>query len=253
MPVWLQMLPPGCAELGEHLCINAGDDGEKLSKRGSMNQESRVCKEMIRVSLVDDHQLVRSGLRSLLEHEPAVSVVSEFSDGASFLDAYGVMEKADVLILDVSMPKAGGLEVLDQLSREKDSLSVIILSVHPEESHAVQAFIAGAKGYLNKRCACEAVLEAIICVANGGLYFSRRAQSMMFQDVFLHKMGADDLLSPKELLVFTGLCRGMSPKEIAGSMGISANSVNTYKERLMKKLKVKTLADIIRVGITRGI
>ncbi len=218
-----------------------------------MRAETRIRKELIRVSIIDDHQVVRSGLKSMLEKEPTVAVVSEFSDGESFLDAFSLMDDVDVLLLDISMPKAGGLEVMERLAQGEEPPAVIILSVHPEESHALQAVIAGARGYLNKQCSRETLIEAITCVAHGGLYFSRRAQTLLFHSNSHKDLLTTDLLSSQELSVFTGLCRGMTTKEIAFTMDVSSKSVSTYKTRLMEKLNAKNLADLIRIGISWGI
>ncbi len=209
-------------------------------------------KKLIRVGIIDDHQVVRSGLLSLLEGEKTIAVISEFSDGASFIDAYSIMESLDVVLLDISMPKAGGLAVMEMLSRQEKPPSVIILSVHPEETHALHAVNAGAKGYLNKQCDKKTLVEAITCVAHGGMYFTKKARSLIFRET-AKTVQCSEVLSPQELMVFTGICKGLSNKEISFTMDISVKSVSTYKNRLMEKLRARNLADLIRIGISWGV
>ncbi len=210
---------------------------------------------MISVVIVDDHQVVRTGLRHLLDDNPDITITAEYDDGSVFLSTYPQLKPFDVLLLDILMPRTGGLEVMKELGSCKTSPGVIFLTVHPEETYAIQAFQAGAKGYLNKDCSKETLIDAVHAVASGGMYFSSKTRKLMINGT--GEKGQDmreiEKLSRQELKVFTYICRGLTVKEIAYSMSISQKTVSTYKSRLTEKLGAKNLTEVIKAGISWGI
>lgn len=211
---------------------------------------------MINVAIVDDHQLIRVGLKALLKDEQTIEVSAEYSSGQQLIDAVkngGV--SLDIILLDISMPGLGGMEVLKQLNEFEDSPPVIFITMYSEDAYAVQSIHEGAKGYLTKGCSREELVEAITVVSNGGIYLNGRGL-----DLLLHpKEGSESrkdtvlsTLSEQEMAVFNHVCRGLTIKEIAYEMGISSKSVSTYKARFMEKLGAKSLAEVIRIGISLG-
>ncbi len=151
-----------------HLIVNYVRLAECGSKSGNM----------INVVIVDDHQVVRTGLMALLENAPGIEVAAEFADGSDFLTALPELSGVDVVLLDISMPKMGGLEVLHELVTMPKAPGVIFLTVYPEESYALQAIRAGAKGYLTKDSSREMLVEAVTAVAYGGTFLSEKIRQV---------------------------------------------------------------------------
>lgn len=211
---------------------------------------------MIKVGIVDDHQLIRVGLKALLKDEQRIEVAAEYSSGQQLIDAVsGGDVTLDIILLDISMPGLGGMEVLKQLNELEDSPPVIFITMYSEDAYAVQSIHEGAKGYLTKGCSREELVEAITVVSNGGIYLNGRGL-----DLLLHQKDGSEsrkdtvlsMLSEQEMAVFNHVCRGLTIKEIAYEMGISSKSVSTYKSRFMEKLGAKSLAEVIRIGISLG-
>jgi DNA-binding NarL/FixJ family response regulator len=210
---------------------------------------------MINVGIVDDHQLIRVGLKALLEDEQTIDIVAEYSSGQQLIDAVsGGDVTLDIILLDISMPGLGGMEVLKQLNEFEKAPPVIFITMYSEDAYAVQSIHEGAKGYLTKGCSREELVEAITVVSNGGIYLNGRGL-----DLLLHQKDGSDrkdtvlsTLSEQEMAVFNYVCRGLTIKEIAYEMGISSKSVSTYKSRFMEKLGAKSLAEVIRIGISLG-
>jgi len=213
---------------------------------------------MISVVIVDDHQVVRTGLKALLENAPGIDVTAEFGDGSDFLTALPGLGKVSVVLLDISMPRMGGLEVLHELVTMPNAPGVIFLTVYSEESYALQAIRAGAKGYLTKECSREMLVEAVTAVAYGGTFLSEKVRKLMFSDNFAGTEAEAeaiwrDQLSSRELSVFIHICRGLTIKEISFKMALSPKTVSTYKTRLMEKLQVSTLSELIKIGLAWGL
>jgi DNA-binding NarL/FixJ family response regulator len=209
---------------------------------------------MIKVGIVDDHQLIRVGLKALLEDEQRIEVAAEYSSGQQVIDAVQQGVLLDIILLDISMPGLGGMEVLKQLNEFEDSPPVIFITMYSEDAYAVQSIHEGAKGYLTKGCSRDELVEAITVVSNGGIYLNGRGL-----DLLLHQKDGSErkdtvlsTLSEQEMAVFNYVCRGLTIKEIAYEMGISSKSVSTYKARFMEKLGAKSLAEVIRIGISLG-
>jgi DNA-binding NarL/FixJ family response regulator len=210
--------------------------------------------QSIRVCLVDDHTIVRDGLKVMLKNQAGIQVTREFSDGSDFLTWYASRgdEMVDVLILDLTMPEVGGIEVLRRLGQSGGAPPSIILSVHDEHTHALDAIKAGAKGFLQKDCTLETLVHAVKIIHHGGLFISDYLLSaVMREDGSPDSADRISGLSGRESEIYRLICQGCANKEIAYNLSISERSVSTYKNRLMKKMHAETLADLIRIGLSR--
>jgi len=202
---------------------------------------------MTSVAIVDDHALVRAGLRAVFERSGWIEVVGEFSDATTFLHQLGRIPKPDVVLLDITMPHLDGLSVLERLRAWRNPPRVLVLSMHPERTHAPRALELGAHGYVTKDADDAVVLEAVRTVAWGGVYVSHTGNEALLRD----SHGSDndtsvDQLSDQERRVFMLLRQGLTSKEIARDLDLSPKTVSTYKARLMRKLGLRTLVDLVR-------
>ena len=208
---------------------------------------------MIRIVIVDDHPIVRSGLRRIAEEDRGITVTGEAASGDAALVALR-QSVADVILLDVSMPGTPFTETLRRLREEHPTVRVLVLSAHPEDQWAIRALRGGASGYLTKDHSPGQLLDAIRRVHRGGRYVSptlaERLASQLGQDF----VGAPhEQLSDREFDVLRGLGTGRSVKEVAETLGLSPKTVSTYRTRLMEKLQFKTNADLVRYSAEHGL
>jgi DNA-binding NarL/FixJ family response regulator len=210
----------------------------------------RKGKEMIRVLLADDHSIVRAGLRRIIEDSEGMYVIAEAEDGKQAI-AKALEIKPDVAVVDLSMPIIDGLEVLERLQALSPELPVIILTMHDEEQYVVRAISAGAKGYVSKRSAPEQLVEAVRKVYNGGRYLTEKAAEALAVHMAGGKGGRSllDGLSNREIQVLRRLAMGQTNREIAESFNISIKTVDTYRQRLLKKLNLRNNAELSRFAI----
>lgn len=208
---------------------------------------------MIRIFIADDHPVVRAGLRGILEGEPGLEVVGEAINGGDLLATIG-RTPAEVLLLDVSMPGPGFLEVLRDVKRDYPRLGVLVLSVHPEDQYAVRALRAGAAGYLTKDHSPEELVAAIRKVYRGGKYVSPSLAEKLATGLEIGGAGAPhEQLSDREYDVLCLLGSGQTVKEIAGGLGLSPKTVSTYRARILEKMKLATNADLVRYAAQHGL
>ena len=195
---------------------------------------------MIRVLLADDHPIVRRGLRDIIVEEADMRVVGEAKDGNEAL-ALVHRHQCDVLLLDLTMPGKGGLEVLALLKYERSKLPVLVLSVHAEEQYAARVIKAGAAGYMNKVSAPEELVKAIRKVVAGGKYISP-SLAEHFACTLERRPNRlpHHLLSDREFSVLCMIAQSKRMKEIAAELCISAKTVSTYRSRILTKMKMKT-------------
>ena len=195
---------------------------------------------MIRICIADDHPIVRRGLRDIISEEADMRVVGEAKDGNEAL-ALAHRHQCDILLLDLTMPDKGGLEVLAQLKYERSKLPVLVLSVHAEEQYAARVLKAGAAGYMNKISAPEELVKAIRKVIAGGKYIS---PSLAEQFAGTLSRGTrrppHQLLSDREFSVLCMIAQSKRMKEIAAELCISAKTVSTYRSRILTKMRMKT-------------
>ena len=207
--------------------------------------------------LADDHAIVRRGLRSLLESEAGISVVAEAADG---LEAIRLSEEhePDLVILDVAMPKLNGIDVAARLQKLKRAPSVIILSMHADESYIIRALAAGARAYLLKDATDEDLLPAVRTVAAGKPFFSPAVTGVLVEDYVrqLQTRGLTDsyhLLTDREKEVLQLLAEGRSNKEVAALLNLGLSTVETHRGNLMQKLNLHNTAEIVLYAVRKGI
>jgi DNA-binding NarL/FixJ family response regulator len=204
---------------------------------------------MIRVVIADDHQILREGLKQLLQAAGDLEVVGEAGDGFEVLDRVR-REEFDVLLLDMSMPGKSGVELIKQVKAEKPKLRILVLSMHEEHQYAVRAIRAGASGYLTKESAASQLVAAIRKVGGGGAYITPEVAERLAQDAMPHAQGPlHASLSDREFEVFHMLVDGMSVNEIAARLHLSAKTISTHKARLMEKLGVDSTADLVHYAV----
>ena len=208
---------------------------------------------MIRVFIADDHPVVRAGLRGIIEGEPGLEVVGEAINAGDLLGTIG-RTPAEVLLLDVSMPGPGFLEVLRDIKRGHPRVAVLVLSVHPEDQYAVRALRSGAAGYLTKDHSPEELVAAIRKVHRGGKYVSPSLAEKLAAGLEIGAAGAaHETLSDREYDVLCLLGSGQTVKEIAGGLGLSPKTVSTYRARILEKMKLATNADLVRYAAQHGL
>jgi len=207
---------------------------------------------MIRVALADDHRIVREGLRRLLAAAADVNVVGEVGSGDELL-AFLSREPADVLVLDVSMPRTSFTSLLGALREAHPRLRIVVLSAHAETEYAVRALREGAAGYLTKERSSEELVEAVRRVARGARYVTPSVAELLAEDVAGEREDDAGVLSDRELEVLRLIGAGRSVKEIAAQLRLSPKTVSTYRTRMLEKLSLKTTADLIRFALARGL
>ncbi|HPX51609.1 MAG TPA: response regulator transcription factor [Deltaproteobacteria bacterium] len=204
---------------------------------------------MIRVLVVDDHPIVREGLKQILSDTEDILVVDEADSGQAVLSS-AARSNFDVVLLDISMPGRDGLEVLRELKQQKPKLPVLILSMYPEEHYAVRVLRAGASGYLTKSSAPDELISAIRKVASGRKYISSTlAERLIYELDREADRPMHEVLSDREYQVMHMISTGKSVKEIAEALGLSVKTVSTYRSRIMEKMNMKNNAEIVLYAV----
>jgi DNA-binding NarL/FixJ family response regulator len=204
---------------------------------------------MIRVVIADDHTIVREGLKQLLAAAAGLEVVGEARDGHEVLKVVREND-VDVLLLDLSMPGKGGMELIKQVKSEKPKLRILVLSMHAEHQYAVRAIKAGASGYVTKDSAATLLVSAIRKIADGGAFISAEVAEQLALSAMPHAEGpAHASLSDREYQVFQHLVSGKSVSHIAAELNLSVKTVSTHKARLMEKMGLANQAELVRYAI----
>jgi DNA-binding NarL/FixJ family response regulator len=211
----------------------------------------------IRILLADDHQLMRSGLRLLIEQQADLTVVGEAADGREAV-ALAKSLRPDVAVMDISMPNLNGIEAAHQITQSHAELAVIVLSMHPDESYVLRALKAGAKGYLLKDSAESDLITAVRAVARGKSFFSPAVSKVLLDDYIrkLKRSGAEDaydLLTPREREVLQLVAEGKSNKEVANLLNLSVYTVETHRSNIMQKLNLKGVPELTLYAVRKGI
>lgn len=207
---------------------------------------------MIRVLLVDDHELVRTGIRRLLEDAPDVQVVAEARSGEEALLAVR-QHTPDVVLMDVNMPGIGGLEATRKLQHQAPRLPVIILSMHTDDPFPASLLKAGAAGYVHKGCRMEEILLAIHEVLAGRRYVCPEiAQSLALARVNGAEASPFDALSQREMQVMLMVLQGYKTQDISNKMCLSPKTISTYRHRLYEKLQVNNDAELTKLAVRYG-
>lgn len=208
----------------------------------------------VRVVLADDHTLVRSGIRRILEAQPGFQVVGEAADGQEAVAL--VRETApDVVVLDLNMPGSGGLDVLPALKSAHQPVKVVVVTMHGGREYVARAMKGGADAYLLKDSAVQDLVTAVDAVLEGRPYFSPSIQALMAELLRGETTSPTraTTLTDREREVLNWLARGLSSKEVAHRLDISVRTVETHRANLMHKLGVKSVAVLIQVALREGI
>jgi len=210
-----------------------------------------------RVVLADDHQLMRSGIRLMLEREPDLSVVGEAGDGREAV-ALAKSLKPDVVVMDIGMSNLNGIEAAQQMTWDRSEIAVVMLSMHSDESYVLRALKAGARGYLLKDSAEADLIKAVHAVADGKSFFSPAVSKVLLDDYVrkLRRSGTEDaydLLTAREREVLQLIAEGKSNKDIANLLKLSVYTVESHRSNLMEKLNVRGLPELILYAVRKGI
>lgn len=207
---------------------------------------------MIRLVIADDHPLVRAGFRQLAASDAEIMVVGEAVDGTSLLECLRTVT-ADVVVLDISMPGPGFLELVGRLRQDYPGVAILVVTVHPEGHLAVEALRAGAAGYVTKTQSSTELVAAVRKVYEGGRYVSSSLAEHLAVELqtTLGELKRD-VLSRRERQVLRLLADGRAHKEIAATCGMSPKTVSTYRSRILRKLKLRTTADLVRYVVQSG-
>ncbi len=210
-----------------------------------------------RVLVVDDHAIVRQGLRAILDTEPDIEVVGEAADGREAVRKTLAL-RPDVVIMDVSMPRMNGLEATARIAKESAEVKIVALTMHSSEEYVYSLLKAGARGYLLKESVSSDLIEAIHAVKAGGTYL-HPAISTKVVDGYLKKphaksrQGMMDVLTPREREILQLIAEGHTNKEIAGLLVLSVKTIENHRTRIMDKLEIHNVAGLTRYAISQGI
>jgi DNA-binding NarL/FixJ family response regulator len=207
---------------------------------------------MIRVGIVDDHSIVRSGLRQFLSEEVDLRVTGEARNGREALELARGGE-VDVLLLDISMPDQSGVDALAAIKARFPQLPVLILSGFPEAQYATALLRQGASGYINKDCDPNDIATAIRTVALGRRYITPAVAEMLADGLGGNDRPPHEDLSERELQVFLRLAQGQTVGQMAESMFLSVKTVSTYRTRVLEKLKLQTNSDLTYYALKNGL
>ncbi len=215
-------------------------------------------KQKLKVLLADDHKLLRSGLKLLLQRNPGIQVVGEAADGEQTIQLFEQLQP-DILLLDLSMPAMDGIECLKEIKSRYPESKVIVVTMHEDENYIKRAMEAGASAYVPKSAADTDLLKAIKAVQAGGIYLSQQDSNLLLH-VLLHreqetidKKAPYVLLSPREREVLRLVAHGYSLAEIAEKLSLSIRTVDTYKIRLMDKLKATKKSELVSYALKYGL
>lgn len=210
----------------------------------------------LRIILADDHNIVREGLRILIENEPGMEIVGEAGNGRSTVSLTKEL-KPDLVIMDVSMPGLNGIEATRQIMQEFMDIKVLALSMHSDKRFVAGILKAGAAGYLLKDCAFEEMAGAIRAVAKGDTYLSPGVAGPVIKDYVRLMEEADQspttLLTPREREVLQLLTEGNSTKEIASNLNVSIKTIETHRRQIMEKLGIHNVAALTKYAIREGL
>ncbi|HEV3198992.1 MAG TPA: response regulator transcription factor [Bryobacteraceae bacterium] len=211
----------------------------------------------VRVLLADDHAILRSGLRLLLEREPDMAVVGEATDGRAAVD-WMAREGADVVVMDVGMPGLNGIEATVQIARRHPHAGVIMLSMHSDETYVLRCLRAGARGYVLKESAENELIAAIRAIRDGKSFFSPKVSRLLQQEHVerIRCSGGEEsyeLLTEREREILQRIGEGHSNKEIAGRLCLSVHTVETHRKNILEKLNLHGPADLILYAVRKGI
>ncbi len=207
---------------------------------------------MIKILLVDDHELVRTGIRRLIEDVEGIEVIGEVATGEAAID-FTKTECVDVILMDINMPGIGGMEATRRLMKKKPHLKIIAVTVHDSETFPQQLFKVGAKAYLTKGCSIDEIIHAIQEVSCNRRYISVDIAQKIALRIEPSSDNPFDSLSQREMQVMMMIMQGMKGQHISKQLNLSPKTISTYRSRIFQKLTVKTDVDLIRLAIHYGL
>jgi DNA-binding NarL/FixJ family response regulator len=210
----------------------------------------------IKIILADDHQIVRQGLRILLEAEPDMEIIAEADNGRKVLKLVQEL-LPDVIIMDLSMPELNGIEATRQILSEAPAVKVIALSMHSDSLFVLNMIKSGASGYLLKDCALEELVKAIRAVVDHRTYLSPGVSDIVIRDFMTSSqttnVSAFSVLSPREREVLQLMAEGRSTNQIAEGLGVSVKTVEAHRKQIMTKLGIHSVAELTKYAIRQGL
>ena len=209
--------------------------------------------EKIRVFLVDDHTVVRQGLRRILESDEEIEIVGEAGDGRTAIDLVQKL-RPHVVVMDVAMPELNGIEATRQILKRVEGAKVLVLSMHGDDVYVRQALKAGARGYLLKDSEDLDLIKAVKAIRAGGSFFSPPVSKVVLSGYLGDKDGADGedgvaRLTDREREVLQLIAEGKTNKEVAHALSVSVNTVETHRKHIMEKLDLHNTAELVRFAI----
>lgn len=210
------------------------------------------------IILADDHQIFRDGIKSLLSDEDNLEIIGEASNGDELLSLLKI-KSPEILILDVSMPRITGIELTKIITQQYPDIKILILSMHKNEEFVITAMINGAKGYLPKDTSRKELLDAIASISEGEEYLGKLISSSILKSYIkksysgFDRLDKEEQLTSREIEIIELIGKGFSNKEIADKLFISVRTVDSHKNHIMCKLKLRTTAELIIYGIKNKI
>jgi len=207
---------------------------------------------MIRVLIADDHGIVRSGLKLLIDRQPDMEVASEAEDGIVAVEKV-LSDRPDVAVLDVSMPRLTGLHAARQIRSHTDDVQVLMLSMHDEDAYFFDALEAGASGYVSKRGADGDLIDAIRTVAAGRTFLNSRTQQALMKQWLQDGPKRSDELTPREMEVVKLIAEANTNRQIADALHVSEKTVESHRANVLSKLGMRDRVELVRYAIRRGL
>jgi DNA-binding NarL/FixJ family response regulator len=220
-----------------------------VNEQPSNDSTAPAAGRPLRILIADDHAVVRDGLKQLLADRYANAV---FGEAGNTQDALEALDNADwdVMLLDLTMPGRGGMDVLSQARNIQPRTKILVLTMHPADQYALRVLKAGAVGYLTKESASEEVVAAIEKVLAGGRYVTAALAEKLISDISATEKTPHEQLSDREFQVLRMLASGKSVKEMGAELSLSVKTISTYRTRIFEKLKFKSNADAVRYVIS---
>ncbi|MDD5539030.1 MAG: response regulator transcription factor [Candidatus Omnitrophica bacterium] len=206
------------------------------------------------IFIVDDHDIIREGLKTILRRQSDYEVIGEAKDGEEALEKVNSL-KPDILLLDITMPKKTGLEIIEQVLKKSPSTKILIISVHKANAYVLKALQSGVKGYLSKENAADDLLQALRKIVSGQVYLDAQASDYLLKKVSKpqEEMAAQSLLTDRETDVLRLVAEGKAAKEIAALLSLSPRTVENYKNNMLRKLGLHRTSDLIKYAIKNKI
>lgn len=207
---------------------------------------------MIKIIIADDHQLIREGLKRVIQRETDFELIAETDNPLEVIELVQTKE-FDVLILDINFPQKSGFEVLKEVKLIKPQSRILMLSIHPEERYALRTLKAGASGYLNKDCEPEELLNAIRTISVGKKYITPSIGDRLLSSKDNSLENPLEILSDREFEVLRLIAEGKNQTEIAEMLSLGVSTVNTYRSRILEKLELKSDSEIVYFAMEKNL